>query len=269
MRIAYEQAPALVRWRVNSYLDLRSEQAMKLRTDLDSLQRWHRQAQLPEQLDQLRVVQKQISNDVSAQLACRTFEQFRGQALELFDRAAPIAVWLSMDLSAAQIARLEKRLSSDNAEWRAEWLDKSETQLREARFEQWLSRSERLYGSLEARQKEAIRAALAESPQDAQLDWALRQTRQQELVSALREVQREKAGIAQAQVRMRRAYELALTPADPEQREYVARMRFDGCRTFSVIHNSTTTIQRQNAARTLERYRAEFGELVIQVGLPG
>ena len=268
-RLAYEQAPTLAQWRLNSYLDLPSEQTQRVRADLDALHRWHRQAQLPRQIDQLRGVQQRLASDLTNAEACATFDGFRTQALDLLNQAEPTMVWLAMALQPEKIAHLERRLAKDNETWRDEWIDSPADAQLQARYEQWLSRSETLYGRLDAPQKSAIKAALAALPRDAQLDWALRQYRQQAIVGTLRDLQRDKPAPEEAQVQVRAALQRVLTPADPGLRAHALRLRQDSCQAFTTIHNATTAAQRANASRTLGRYETDFRALVIGPGQDG
>ena len=48
VKLAYNQAPQLLSWQLNRYLDLSQPQAERVRDELADLHRWHRDTLLPE-----------------------------------------------------------------------------------------------------------------------------------------------------------------------------------------------------------------------------
>lgn len=257
LRLAYSQAPLLAQWRIDSYLDLTGEQASRLRADLEGLHRWHQQVQLPRQLAVLGSIRRQLSGDLSAADACSAFETFSADARELLARAEPTLVWLALNLEPGQINHLERYLAKQRAE------AVPEEAAREARYGLWLSRSQTLYGNLDAPQRAALRAALDAESSDLASVRAWRLTRDQDMVKTLRALQSQKSSAPQARAMLGDWIDRLQRPVDPAHLALVSHLRTDGCRVFARLHNTTTVAQRQGAARNLAAYAADLSPMVL------
>jgi hypothetical protein len=262
VRLAYSQAPTLAQWQIDSYFDLSGEQASRVRTDMEHLLRWHQQMQLPRQLAQLREVQRQLADDLSPSKACATYEAFRTDTLELLSRGETTLVWLALDLKAEQIDHLQRQLARQRKAAAQDEAERSAAAERETRYQQWLSRSETLYGRLEAAQKAVLRAAVDEASPDVETARAWRLARDEDVVNTLRAIQQQKPSLGQASAQLRALMERVQSPVDPGHRALALRLRQDGCTTFARLHNTTTLGQRQAAARKIASYDADFRPLV-------
>ncbi len=263
IRLAYSQAPMLAQWRIDSYLDLSSEQAARIRGDFEDLQRWHQQVQLPRQLSRLREVGHQLSGDLSTSEACATYEAFSADARDLLARAEPTLVWLAMNLSAQQIDHLQSHLAEQRAEAALEGGGRPDAAKREDRFSEWLSRSQWLYGRLDTSQRAALAAAVNEGSTDPAGEMAWRLERDRDVVNSLRAMQLQRLSVSQVSVELRALIARVQSPVDPTHRALVSRLRTDGCRIFARLHNTTSVTQRVAAARTLADYESDFRPMVI------
>ena len=79
VRLAYNQVPHLAYWQLNRYLDLSDAQTERVRGDLGELHRWHRDTMLPQHAELLQRVQQQLPATITAEQACRIYEEARAQ----------------------------------------------------------------------------------------------------------------------------------------------------------------------------------------------
>lgn len=145
VKLAYSQAPQLLSWQLNRYLDLSQTQAERVRDELAALHRWHRDTLLPEHAGLLQRLRQQLPAPMSAEQACRAYADLRTQIDQLLTRAETPLVWLASDLSEAQIRTLQIKQAESNADWKKEWLDPTPEKLREHRYQLLLSRTEDFY----------------------------------------------------------------------------------------------------------------------------
>jgi Family of unknown function (DUF6279) len=265
VKLAYNQAPTLLYWRLDSYADFSDAQSERVHQDLARYLLWHRRQQLPLYADLLQRIRPQLSEPISAEQACQIFEQARSALDGLLDPSQWTLIWLAGELSEEQLQHIERKQASSNAQWRKEWLGLRPEQLLEQRFEQILSRSEMLYGSLDDAQQAALRAALtASSVFDAQLSYAARLRLQQDLLQTLRQIRRERLEIEPARVLLRAYMARAVESPDLAHRRYQQALIREGCAVFSRLHNATTPAQRAQAMQTLKRYEDDFRQLASQ-----
>lgn len=148
VKLAYNQAPQLVYWRLNNYFNLTDAQADRLRSELGDLHQWHRDQMLPQHAALLQQVQQRLADDITADQACRVYADVRLQIDQLIAQVEPRLVVLASQLTESQIRNFEKQQADSNADWRREWLDVPADKLAAHRFKLLLSRAEGFYGAL-------------------------------------------------------------------------------------------------------------------------
>lgn len=264
VKLAYNQAPQLLSWQLNRYLDLSQPQAERVRDELADLHRWHRDTLLPEHAGLLQKLRQQLPAPMSAEQACRAYADLRTQIDQLLARAEPSLVWLASDLSEAQIRSLQKKQADSNADWKKEWLDPPPDKLREHRYELLLSRTEDFYGTLQAPQKAALRSYIAQSSFDPQRTYAERQRRQQDLVQVLRKIAEERGNTEQARTLLRGYLARLNTSPDAAYQRYAARLVDEGCAGFALLHSAMTPAQRLQAVASIGAYEQDFITLAAQ-----
>ena len=264
VKLAYNQAPQLLSWQLDRYLDLTQPQAERVRDELADLHRWHRDTLLPEHAGLLQKLRQQLPAPMSAEQACRAYADLRTQIDQLLARAEPSLVWLASDLSESQIRSLQKKQADSNADWKKEWLDPPPDKLREHRYELLLSRTEDFYGTLQAPQKAALRSYIAQSSFDPQRTYAERQRRQQDLVQVLRKIAEERGNTEQARTLLRGYLARLNTSPDAAYQRYAARLVDEGCAGFALVHSAMTPAQRLQAVASIGAYEQDFITLAAQ-----
>ena len=264
VKLAYNQAPQLLSWQLNRYLDLSQPQAERVRDELADLHRWHRDTLLPEHAGLLQKLRQQLPAPMSAEQACRAYADLRTQIDQLLARAEPSLVWLASDLSEAQIRSLQKKQADSNADWKKEWLDPPPDKLREHRYQLLLSRTEDFYGTLQEPQKAALRSYIAQSSFDPQRTYAERQRRQQDLVQVLRKIAAERGNTDQTRALLRGYLARLNTSPDAAYQRYATTLVDEGCAGFALVHSAMTPAQRLQAVASIGAYEQDFIALAAQ-----
>ena len=264
VKLSYNQADTLLYWRLDSYADFTSEQSPRVKAGLTQFHDWHRRTQLPVYADLLRDLRPQLAQPLSAAQACAVFDQLRHAFDTTLDPARWTLLWLAGGLSDEQLRHLERKQEIGTAEWKQEWVSVSPEQLQKLRFEQSLSRSEMLYGTLDEPQKLALRTALLTTEFNPLRNYAERLRREQDLRQVLRKIRDEKLGPETARAELTSYMERTLNSPNPAYRRYVQTLTSESCSTFASLHNATTPAQRAKAMQTVEGYERDFRQLAGQ-----
>ncbi len=265
VRLAYNQAPEALYWWLDSYFDFDEPQTLRVRADLESLQAWHRQNELPAYAELLQKARALAPGEVQGTQLCELFAQGRARALAVMDRIEPTVLAIAPTLSSAQITHLERQLDKRNRKWRAEWLEGPAERREARRVKEAVSRAEHFYGRLEPAQLVVVRASIARSGFDPQVSYRETVRRQQDALATLRVLQAQGAApAAQVRAEMRALFERSLNSPDPVFRSYLDALTRDGCDAVAALHNSTTAAQRARAARTLADYEADLRALAAR-----
>lgn len=254
-RLAYNQAHNATYWWLDSHVDFNNGQSTPVRGDINAFFQWHRSNELPVYAGLLQRWQALATQDMTGEQVCAEFEVIR----QRIDRAADASVQpmarLALQLDAAQIEHLRSRQAKSNAEFEEDFLQVSEDKRVEKRFDRALSRSEMLYGSLNAAQKDLVRNNIKVSPFDPQRTQAERLRRQADLLKTVKEAQ---AAPDTAAERVRGHIERISQSPTPGYAAYSQELVRQGCAQFAQLHNSTTPEQRANAVRVLKGYEDDL-----------
>jgi len=261
LKLAYNNLPELSYWWLDGYLDFDGAQSPRVRDDLAELLAWHRRHELPRLVELLRGAQALAPEDITPQQACEFADQIRDRLLAVAVQAEGPGTGLALSLGEAQLQQLERKYAKNNAEYRKEWLERTPARWQEKRYERILERNEDFYGRLEPFQRELLKQQVAQSRFDPHAFDAERRRRQQEVLALLRRFQTERTPPAEARAAIH-AYVLRIAdpPAGP-WRDRQQALQHEGCRNVAALHNSTSAAQREQAARRLQAYERDLGEL--------
>ena len=268
IKIAYNQAPDVLYWYFDGYADFTDAQSLQIKADLARLQSWHRQTQLPGYAQFLQDAQRQVQGDISPSQACMIFADARRKLLTMYERAEPSVALLAVSLDASQLQHMERRFAKGNAEYRDDFLEGTPEALHKRRLKKALSRAETLYGRLDDRQMAMLARMIEQSSFDAARTYAERLRRQQDALTTFRQLL--PAPAADKAVKAAKAVnglmERSATSPDASYRGYAEKLTADNCKSFSELHNATTTAQRSKAAATLNDYEKDARALAAQSG---
>jgi hypothetical protein len=264
VKLGYNNAPEISYWWLDSYFDFNSNQSSKLRQDLNTVQTWHRQNELPVYVKTLEKAQRLVANKVTPEQVCDLYAEVKPRFQALIDQTEPLMVSMAPTLQPEQIAHLARQLEKRSDKWREEWLDGSLNERRERRVKQLNDRTEMLYGRLEEAQLAMLRAQVGESSFDAAVSYRESQRRYRDTLQTFQKIQTDKTNAPKTKTEIRGLLERSMLSPDAAYRALMEKITQENCKAFATLHNSTTSAQRQKAKSVLESYAADALTLTLQ-----
>lgn len=260
LRLVYGQAPELVYWWLDGYVDFDSTQSEKVRDDLARYADWHRATQLPDYAQLLVRAQAQVlsPDPITPAAVCRWYQDAFSRSAPLIERGLPAAADAVMQFTPDNLKHIQRKYEKVNAKFRDEYLQPDPKDRLEAAVDRVVDRTESLYGRIDGPQKERIAKLLAASPFDPDVWFAERQQRQRDTLATLRSLLAAKAPPDQVQAGLRTL--LARLQQSPREayREYDERLKAYNCMVGAEVHNNMTREQRQEAAKRLKGWADDF-----------
>ena len=261
VKIGYNNAPTLVYWWLDGYVDFNDAQAVQVRDSLAALQAWHRRNELPAYAELLRQMQRLASGPVTPQQVCDVSDQIRMRVQSLGEQAAKGMSRVVPTLQPEQLRHLALQFDKHNQTWREEWLDGTPAELAARRLKKAVERAEDFYGRLEEPQLALLRQGIAQSGFDARLAWRERLRRQQDMLQVFREHgTADRAAHVKAEILA--LQQRNLYSPDLAYRAQLERMVQDSCRTLAALHNSASAAQRRQLQEKLQDYEADLQALI-------
>ena len=264
VKLAYNQAPDLAYWYLDGYVDFSTAQSVQVKDDLNKLQIWHRQTQLPIYIDTLQKLQQKIPLDVNAQDACSVLSDVRRKFVVLSDQTQLTVVGMMDTLTPSQLDVMARKFEKGNADFRKDNMQTAKSAKQGKRYKQAVSRAEMLYGRLDDEQLAMVARQVERSRFDANLAYAERQRRQQDALQTIREVLKNPVTTEQKKLVVRSLFERSFISPNPDYAVYLDALTQEGCKNFSDLHNTTTLNQRRKAVETLTRYEQDMKILSAQ-----
>jgi len=264
IRLGYNSAPEVSYWWLDSYLDFNSEQALKVRADLNAVQSWHRQKELPLYVTTLEKLQTMAPGQVTPEQMCEIYAGLRGRFQTLVEQTEPLISAIAPTLKPEQLDHLARQLDKRSVKWREEWLDGSLTERRARRVKQLQDRAESFYGRLEEPQLALLRANVAASSFDPVVSYQESTRRHQDTLQTLRQIQSSKPAAQTVNTQVHALLERAMNSPDTAYRNYMDKVTLENCKAFAVIHNSSTPAQRTKLAAALKDYEMDARALMLK-----
>jgi hypothetical protein len=262
VKLGYNNAPSLGYWWLDSYLDFNEAQSHQVRTDLDALQAWHRQSELPLIANTLERLQRQAPANVTPDQLCEVYSDFKPRFQAVLDQTEPKIAALAPTLKPDQLEHLARQLEKRSVKWREEWQEGTATERAARRVKQMVERAEMLYGRLEEPQLAILRASVAASAFDTAVSHRESLRRHQDTVQTLRQLQSAPMPDGRARAEVRGLLSRSTQSPDPSYRSYQDKLIQENCRTFATLHNSTTAAQRVALVERLKNYETDARTLM-------
>lgn len=260
VRLSYNNAPELMYWWLDGFVDFDKAQAQRVRADLAALARWHRKEELPLVAELLQNAQALASQpQVSGEQFCGLYERGAKRMEALVQRALPNAAAVATTLQPGQLKSMAAAYDKNNRKWREEWLstDSDGVAKRTLKIRE---RLEDFYGALSPAQVRQLQVRLERAAQDEPLHYREIVRRQQLLLQTLATLRQADTNTAQtALAEMAQGY---FHSSDPAYRASKEASVVQTCEAMAELHRSTTAQQRNNMVTALQGYARDVQSLI-------
>lgn len=253
IRVAYDNADTLIRWRANNYFDFEGGQVEELDRRVAAFLDWHRAAALPQYARIARDTAARVERGLTQADVEWAYAALEAQAREALRAGARGAAPLLDGLQPEQIAHLERRLAEENRAFARENLGGSHGERRDRRLKRTIERLEDWMGELGAEQEALVRRYNEAAPMFIELRDRDRKRRQAELVAMLRAREARKR-LADWAAGWDRDREPAYAAAMREWRAAYAGL-------LAALDRTLNPEQRRAAADRLRAFAADFEHL--------
>ena len=262
-RLAYNNAPSLSFWWLDTYFDFDSEQALRMRADLQTAHVWHRKDELPLVAAELANLKARALQNATPEQTCKLAADVQARVSAPLERLVPTIAAIAPSLSDAQLLHLEREFEKRNRSWREDYLDGTPQERIDHRLKQAAERTESFYGRLRPEQISWLRGQIVASDYDANVQYREILRRQQDALLTLRQVRASKSTPAQAQAALMALLERSFASPDASYRQYMARILQQGCSVMTELHNGMSPPQRAKLLDTLQSYDDDLRALMV------
>lgn len=264
VRLGYNNGPTLAYWWLDSYFDFDGAQSLRVRDDLQAVQAWHRQQELPQLVQQLKTLQAMAPKGVTSAQVCSVVVDLQTRLQVTLERVVPTIAAIAPNLQDAQLDHMAQEFIRRDRTWHEQWIDGTLTERRQRRTKQIVERAESFYGPLEPAQLAIVRDHITNSSFDGPRQLREIQRRHQDALHVLRELRKPQTNASQANAQIRALLERTLRAPDPDYRRYMDTLTTESCNAMAALHNSSNADQRKRLGQTLQDYEEDARALISE-----
>lgn len=254
--LVYNNAPWLVREKIDDYFSISSNQQKQLDRDIGLFFKWHRYQELPEYVKLISTLNRQVADGLSRDELNLLFDQIAAARVRFAEASLPSASLFLASIDNEQIERFDSEFRQELDEDR-EHIELSVQQQKEENFSKLLDTMEDWFGDFDQKQQNALRVISDARPMNY-TDWLnRREQRHRELLRFLR----NKSDAPSIKVYLRRHYVLRIKQNSNGMRKNSRQFWLSALLRIDQI---ISPAQRQRAMVRLENYRKDFDNLSRQ-----
>lgn len=264
VRLGYNSSPTLAYWWLDSYFDFDDQQSLRVRSDLQAVQDWHRKEELPLLVQTLKDLQTLAPKPVTTAQVCQLVSDLQTRVQTTLDRVTPTIAAIAPTLQAEQLEHISREFDQRNRKWREEWIEGTLAERTDRRVKQIVERAESFYGTLEPPQLAIVRRHVETSSFNGPRQYKEKQRRHQDAMRVLKELGAIRVSSSQATAAIRGLLERSMHAPDPAYRQYMDRLTNESCAAMAALHNTSSTDQRNFLVQNLRGYEADARALASQ-----
>lgn len=261
VKTAYNNAPALIAWRLDDYFNFSEAQKAKLKPALQELHAWHRKHELPRYVSLLNEINNDLTHDVSAQIACQRIESIKSNAQALQKEFIPIIVNVGETLTDKQLQHFQQKLEKRNEEWKEEWWQETAEEQREVRLEKSKDFAEKIYGDLNEKQINILKQSIAKNNFDPALVYSEILRRDEDALNILKALRNPALSTEEKSQLVRAGFERMQNSPNLAYQAHIDNITQQSCETIASLHASTNAKQRLHAQQWVDDYKTQFTTL--------
>ena len=220
IQLAYNQIDFLLKWWIDDYVDLTSEQGQLYDQSIPLLIKKHRQEELPKALQQLRKLRAKLDQPLPIDDGVNIVKEIKSFSRTSINLLQDDAVTLSLNLQPKQFTYLENAFAKSNKKFQNDFLKGSSEDRLEKRVEKIIERTESFSGNLSKSQKTQIKEIAREYLLDMELVYQTRLYKQQLIMKTLKKIAQEQPSPTQAKMMMNQLFNEIELGSTTEQKEF-------------------------------------------------
>ena len=262
IKLGYQQLPTLSYWWLDNYLAFSDTQTPRIKASLENLQRWHRQQELPLYTPLIARVAQSSQGNVQAQDICGLWSEGQARADRLVQEALRQTAPVIASLDLRQLDHLRRHFGLKNEDWEKQWLRGSHEERFKRRLNTAMDRYSDFYGDLTPSQTALLQSQMSQSEWTPEWGLQQRKRQQQDLLAALQKIQAFNLSAAQLEAELFGVWQRWFMPTQAGDAALSQKLRIQSCQNLAEFHNSTSSEQRQRAARRLRSYERDLLDLM-------
>jgi len=220
IQLGYNQIDYLLKWWIDDYVDLTSDQSQMYDQAFPPIGKKHRQEELPKALQFMRQIRAKLEQPLQIVDGVNIVKDIKSFSRTSINLLQDDAVTLALTFQPKQFTNLENAFAKSNKKYQNDFLKGTSEDRLEKRVEKMIERTESFSGNLSKSQKTQIKEIAREYLLDTELIYQTRLYKQQLILKTLKKIAQDQPPPAQAKMIINQLLNEIEYGSTPEQKEF-------------------------------------------------
>ena len=220
IQLGYNQIDYLLKWWIDDYVDLTTEQSQMYDQAFPLIGKKHRQEELPKALQFMRQIRAKLEQPLQIVDGVNIVKDIKSFSRTSINLLQDDAVTLALTFQPKQFTNLENAFAKSNKKYQNDFLKGTSEDRLEKRVEKIIERTESFSGNLSKSQKIQIKEIAREYLLDTELIYQTRLYKQQFILKTLKKIAQDQPPPAQAKMIINQLLNEIEYGSTPEQKEF-------------------------------------------------
>jgi len=264
IQLAYNQVDFLLKWWIDDYVDLSTEQSQMFDQSIPLIVKKHRQEELPKALQQLRQLRAKVEQPLQIDDGVKIVKDVKSFSRTSINLLQDDAVNLALSLQAKQFTYMENAFTKSNKKFQNDFLKGNFEDRLDKRVEKIIERTESFSGNLTKSQKIQINEIAREYLLDMDVVYQTRLYKQQLIIKTLKKIAQDQPSPAQAKSMINQLFNDIELGSTPEQKEFEKKRDLHSGIVLAKITELFDEQQRKKTQAKIRSWEQDLQKLIQQ-----
>ena len=264
IQLAYNQVDFLLKWWIDDYVDLSTEQSQMFDQSIPLIVKKHRQEELPKALQQLRQLRAKVEQPLQIDDGVKIVKDVKSFSRTSINLLQDDAVNLALSLQAKQFTYMENAFTKSNKKFQNDFLKGNFEDRLDKRVEKIIERTESFSGNLTKSQKIQINEIAREYLLDMEVVYQTRLYKQQLTIKTLKKIAQDQPSPAQAKSMINQLFNDIELGSTPEQKEFEKKRDLHSGIVLAKITELFDEQQRKKTQAKIRSWEQDLQKLIQQ-----
>jgi hypothetical protein len=264
LQIAYNQTDFLLKWWLDDYLDLSTDQDQLIDQAVTAQIKKHRQEELPKALQKIRVLRSKLDRPLTIDEGTLIVKDIKAFSRDSINYLLEDASSLVLTLEPKQFTYMENAFKKSNKKFQNDYLSGNAEDRLDKRVEKIIERTESFSGDLSKSQKSQVKDIAKEYLLDMETVYQARTYKQQLILKVLKKINQDRPPASEVKTTLNQLFNEIELGTSQEQKDFEKKRDLHAGIVIAKISEILNDKQRKKAQSKIQSWENDVQLLITQ-----
>ena len=264
LQIAYNQTDFLLKWWLDDYLDLSSDQDQLIDQAVIAQIKKHRQEELPKALQKIRALRSKLDRPLTIDEGTLIVKDIKTFSRDSINYLLEDASSLVLTLEPKQFTYMENAFKKSNKKFQNDYLSGNAEDRLDKRVEKIIERTESFSGDLNKSQKSQVKDIAKEYLLDMETVYQARTYKQQLILKVLKKINQDRPPASEVKTTLNQLFNEIELGTSQEQKDFEKKRDLHAGIVIAKISEILNDKQRKKAQSKIQSWENDVSVLITQ-----